>query len=442
MSLINECLPITIFPMGVTCYSVSPTKPDNSDGSITLIVTGGTAPYTFIWSNGNSTQTINNLSVGTYSATVIDYYGDYTAYTSCVVSYDTPKITPTPTPTPTPIVSYNFCMTINYLDENDDNQVAQIHFNQNGYANWVSDDTTYSISWNNTTNQWELTPSLGNFTIASTNSNNPPLNGWEVYGGTGSVSVVNGSCTSVPTTNLTYTINQPTCTCDGAITLSYNGGTPPYQYSIDGGATYQNLPTFQGLCGDITLGLVVKDSLGFEVTDNITLNPLSGGITYTLSMTNVIVTNSFSSTQSNRTLTKTFNVSPPLPPGVSVTFNLFETNNFVTAPNNTDYINSSTNTLTKNVSVVTPDNIVPVTFTTPNDATCPGTQYTTTTKTYWYNVVLSQGDTLTLVTNQIYNRVGFTTSCGNASIQDKANIYLSSISGCACCNLVVSTPQL
>ncbi len=44
--------------------------PGGNDGSITANPTQGNEPYTFLWSNGATTQTINNLSVGTYTVTV------------------------------------------------------------------------------------------------------------------------------------------------------------------------------------------------------------------------------------------------------------------------------------------------------------------------------------------------------------------------------------
>ena len=52
----------------VTCYG-------GNDGMLTISVTGGTAPYTYNWSNGEQTDTIINLTAGEYSVTVTDNNG-------------------------------------------------------------------------------------------------------------------------------------------------------------------------------------------------------------------------------------------------------------------------------------------------------------------------------------------------------------------------------
>jgi len=46
-----------------------------SDGAIIIGVAGGTAPYTYQWSNGNTTQNISNLIAGPYEINVTDFNG-------------------------------------------------------------------------------------------------------------------------------------------------------------------------------------------------------------------------------------------------------------------------------------------------------------------------------------------------------------------------------
>ncbi|WP_188771078.1 Ig-like domain-containing protein, partial [Emticicia aquatilis] len=59
--------------------TVSTTKVDpkceKSDGSINLSVTGGTTPYTYLWSDGSTTEDLTAKVEGTYSVTVTDKNG-------------------------------------------------------------------------------------------------------------------------------------------------------------------------------------------------------------------------------------------------------------------------------------------------------------------------------------------------------------------------------
>jgi hypothetical protein len=84
----NSCNIITLFPLGVECNVINSSTPNVSNGLISLFITGGTAPYNVIWNNGQQGSLLTNLFPGVYNATVIDYYGDFTGYTSCEVGYD------------------------------------------------------------------------------------------------------------------------------------------------------------------------------------------------------------------------------------------------------------------------------------------------------------------------------------------------------------------
>jgi hypothetical protein len=108
----NECGVITILPMTVECNSTNPSSYTASDGEVSLLILGGTAPYEVTWLEYNEiTPTLKGLKNGSYTATTVDAYGDYTVTTVCEI--DTPQdcsfevsieefiLPPTPTPTPT-----------------------------------------------------------------------------------------------------------------------------------------------------------------------------------------------------------------------------------------------------------------------------------------------------------------------------------------------------
>ena len=67
---------ITVFETPViTMNSTEESAPGANDGSASANVTGGTIPYNYTWNTGGTTQTISNLSAGTYSVTVTDNNG-------------------------------------------------------------------------------------------------------------------------------------------------------------------------------------------------------------------------------------------------------------------------------------------------------------------------------------------------------------------------------
>ena len=103
--LSNECDVITLFPMTVECDVINPSTPGGRDGRASISITGGTPPYTVTWANGSISPAIMDLESGSYPARIVDFYGDFTANTICVLSGPASTPTPTKTLTPTPTTS-------------------------------------------------------------------------------------------------------------------------------------------------------------------------------------------------------------------------------------------------------------------------------------------------------------------------------------------------
>ncbi len=71
----TQSLSISITQLGVLVATVETTNVTNcgvSDGSISVSISGGTPPYTYLWNTGGTTSSLNNLSEGTYQLTVTD----------------------------------------------------------------------------------------------------------------------------------------------------------------------------------------------------------------------------------------------------------------------------------------------------------------------------------------------------------------------------------
>ena len=77
---INGCSFVDTFEItGTTVFisDIASMNPDcgQSNGEITVTPGGGTAPYSYVWSNGGTTQTISGLSGNTYVVTITDANG-------------------------------------------------------------------------------------------------------------------------------------------------------------------------------------------------------------------------------------------------------------------------------------------------------------------------------------------------------------------------------
>ncbi len=62
-------------PINVNANVVNESAPNAHNGAINLSVFGGVSPYTFLWSNGATTQSISGLTGGVYTVTITDSNG-------------------------------------------------------------------------------------------------------------------------------------------------------------------------------------------------------------------------------------------------------------------------------------------------------------------------------------------------------------------------------
>jgi hypothetical protein len=452
---VNECEPITIFPMGVECNVIrNPSSPSSFDGILSVFVTGGTSPYTFYWNTGERTQTISNAPAGNYTVLVVDYYGDFSATTQCSLVAPTPTPTPTPTLTQTPTpttVPVNLCFLFSNTPTASSSGLSgqlprqlQLQFVPNGTMNgktkWFNSSENLIVFWNPSLSRWEIQNwSYGGIPV-STNQGSTPFNFWTFLGTPGTytnINVTSGNCPVYPPLTFNTQITPSTCssgagpaTCNGSLVVNAAGGLPPYSYSF-GGANFQLGNTFTLLCPS-TYVLIVKDSLGNQLQQSVTIPYDNTPTVYNVSL----VVGSISSPNPNTTILDwSVNIQPPLPLGLSISFNVEITNNqriqgpFNINPATTALI-TGTNTVTKNGTSLTLNSSTPTVQSITN-ACNPATLTTQQTLyTQSSSVVMVQNDTLTgrsISSISVYNPVTVVncTSTGINTIQVRlANISI------------------
>jgi hypothetical protein len=316
----------------------------------------------------------------------------------------------------------------------------------NGYPSWIEQsDSTITVTYNVTESRWKVNGfSLGSGSIVdivSTTTANPP-NNWIAEGNPGGTSVQYLSRCDSPILGRStspVSINQPTCLCDGSIIFNVNLDNPPYSYSIDNGVTYSSSPIFTNLCSGIYI-LSVVDSLGETFSDIITLNKPEMATTYSILLNTTIstpVSNELSLVKSYET---TIQVTPPLPDGATITFNLIHTNSFYSSPTIGTSVLTTGTVLSKNVTPITIGSTI--TGQTQSVNTTPGCQsdfiYQSNIDDTWNSLTLTNTDTITISTT---TRVDKTTTglCVVGYSNDSYSISNAVISGCDCCSLIVNT---
>jgi len=454
---VNECNVITLFKMGVECNVVHPSYPEATDGTASLVITGGTPPYFILWENGNVGPSISNLSAGSYQATVIDYYGDFSANTTCVLTGVTPTTTTTSTTTTSPYPNeYELCMVTNMLVQGVYVE-TQTHFNPNGIYDgkptWISDDSQQSIIWDNPNSQWLVsaaTPTL--YVISNLNPTYPPIYGsWFLIGATGSVIVYEGLCQTLPvglrqlrgiemTTPLTMNVtkNQTICGCDGGLTITANGGTPPYFYSIDSGMTYKSIPIFTDLCSG-SYNVVVTDNNGVITSSNVILSQPSKPTTYVVSLNTTSEITESSSSRVGKTYTTTLLITPSLPDGVVISFDLTHLNLTKISPNEKSASVRTESVLNYNESYLYPDTNSTDGVTNSTKVGCQNESvYITSRVDSWSTKGSLSVDNQTkfiLTTNTIISK-NEDNNCYLVSSDETYSINNLRVRGCSCCSVI------
>jgi hypothetical protein len=81
----NEAPQITLVKSDVRCFG-------ESTGSVMSVISGGVAPYTLSWSNGESGDLLEDVPVGTYTLTVVDAVGSMNSSSVTLMQPDQLKI--------------------------------------------------------------------------------------------------------------------------------------------------------------------------------------------------------------------------------------------------------------------------------------------------------------------------------------------------------------
>ncbi|HNT80480.1 MAG TPA: T9SS type A sorting domain-containing protein, partial [Bacteroidia bacterium] len=196
-------------PQMTLSYAFTPiTCNGANNGSIDLIVTNGLFPYTYLWSNGETTEDISNLGPGTYTVTVTDDNG-------CTASISV-------------VLTEPALLTASEVTSN----VSCFGGNDGSIDVTVSGGTApYTYSWSNGATTQDVNGLIaGTYTVTVT----------DLYGCT---FVLSATVTEPPQLLASVVVTDAVCngSSTGAADLTVSGGTPAYSFLWSNGATTEDV---------------------------------------------------------------------------------------------------------------------------------------------------------------------------------------------------------
>ena len=203
---------------------------NSSDGTASVVPTGGASSYTYLWNNNATSANIINLAAGSYTVTITDNNGCSITATANVSNAGAPTIT---------------------VDNVDD--VLCNGINNGAISISVSGGATpYGFEWSNAATTEDVSNLLaGGYTVSVTDDNNCLA--------VQTVTVNEPALLQVAADNITNTTGGNT---NGAIAITATGGTLSYEYLWSDASTLQNI---SGLpCGNYSV--VVRDANGCTST--------------------------------------------------------------------------------------------------------------------------------------------------------------------------------
>lgn len=244
---ITQVFAITQPPFLSAPVTTQPSFCGQANGQATVNPSGGVSPYSFLWSNGQSTQTITNLSAGTYTITVTDFNGCTRRRTAVVTLANGPVIT--------------LANQVNVLCNGA--ATGSIDINVTGGV------LPYTYNWSNGSTTQDISGLVaGNYTVIVTDS--------AMCSDSLDFSITENSPFSVSSTITNASCGIP----NGSIALTVGGASPGYSYLWNTGATGASLTNVTGGTYTVTItdvnlcDTVLTYSIGTLSGPSVTLDSL------------------------------------------------------------------------------------------------------------------------------------------------------------------------